>query len=359
MKVLIAGDWHSELHEEPMYRALEALGHQTLRFQWHTYFKPDSFWKRVFSSAIRAQNKYMLGPVVNRVNHDLVDMVGCQQPDVVFVYRGILIFKETLQRIKQVSPETVLVGYNNDDPFSPRYPKWKWRHFVAGIPKYDLVLAYRLHNLEDFKRAGAKRVELLRSWFVPERNHPVELNDDDRKRFECDVVFVGHYEDDGRLAYLEEIVRQGWKLNIFGPGYEWDSVLSCSLPLRKHVPVKLVWSQDYNKALCGAKVALCFLSKLNRDTYTRRCFEIPASCTVLLSEYSADLDSIYRRDREAVYFESVQEMRGKLEWLLADDAKCKEIAIAGMQRMWKDEHDVVSRVKKLLGWINEITRNSK
>lgn len=359
MKVIVAGNWHSELHEEPVYKAFEALGHKPLRFQWHTYFKPGNFLERMLLPVLKAQYKYMLGPIVNRLNQDLVATVKREQPDIVFIYRGILIYKETLQRIKEAAPATVLVGYNNDDPFSPSYPKWKWRHFIAGVPEYDLMLAYRLHNLEDFRAAGAKRVELLRSWFIPEVNRPVELTAEEMGRFGCDVVFVGHYENDGRVAYLEEIVRRGWVLRIFGPSYEWDSVIARSPVLRKHIPVQLVWGRDYNNALCGAKIALCFFSKLNRDSYTRRCFEIPASGTVLMSEYSADLASLYRRNQEAVYFESVQEMSERLEWLFADDARRREIAAAGNHRVWADGHDVVSRMRAVLGWVNEIVRDSK
>lgn len=347
MKILIAGNWHSELHEEPVFNACKNLGHTPERFRWHPYFQTDERTGIVYSSLAKAQFKYMLGPIVDRVNHDLVDKVAQIRPDIVFVYRGILIYPKTLQRIKQVSPATILIGYNNDDPFSPLYPKWKWRHFLAGIPCYDLLLAYRTHNLEEFRRAGAKRVEVLRSWFIPEVNRPVQLSRTDREKYECDVVFIGHYENDGRLACLEEIVRRGWKLKIFGHDYGWHRHILRSDVLRSHYPLTTLWGEEYNKAICGAKVALCFFSKLNRDTYTRRCFEIPAAGTLLLSEFSADLAGLFIGGKEADYFGNVQEMVEKLEIYLNNDELRRQVAQAGHRRVYDAGHDVTSRMAGL------------
>ncbi len=348
LKILVAGNWHSELHEEPVSKAIEELGHRSVRFSWHIYFQPQGFWEKIFLPILKTQNKYMVGPIVGKLNCDLVAMVECEKPDVVFVYRGILIRRETLKRIKQVHPSTCLVGYNNDDPFSPLYPKWKWRHFVAGIPEYDLMLAYRLHNLEEYRNAGAKRVELMRSWFIPEMNHPVELTAKEKEQFECDVVFIGHYENDGRLAYLEEIVKQGWKLNFYGHGYGWHKHILKSDTLKDYYPLKTVWGKDYNKALCGAKIALCFFSKLNRDTYTRRCFEIPASGTLLLSEYSSDLAGLFREGVEADYFNNVEELVHKLSLYLRNDELLETVSQAGYEKVKQSGHDVKSRMKQLL-----------
>lgn len=348
MKILIVGDWHSELHEVAIYQALLQLGHEPMKFAWHGYFEPKSEIGKLSISFFKAQNKFMFGPMVNRMNRDLINQVRSDQPDVVFVYRGTHIFPETLKRIRHVVKNAVLVGYNNDDPFSPDYPKWQWRHFLAGIPEYDLVLAFRLHNINELKAAKAKRVELLRHWFIPERNHPVDLTIEERKRFECDVVFIGHYEDDGRLTCLEEIVRHGWSLRLFGHGNEWEPVIRNSKELKDQLPVELVWGADYNRAICGAKVALCFFSKLNRDTYTTRCFEIPASGTVLMSEYSDDMAEMFEPDREAVFFRNPEELQSKLNLLFSNEKLMESIAVAGTQRVWKDGHDVVSRIGNML-----------
>ena len=355
MKILIAGDWHSELHEEAVFQALRQLGHEVLRFSWHEYFRPTGGAFRLIDHILkRAQNRYLVGPLVARINRDLIARIAETQPEVVFVYRGTHITAQTLRAIRRRFPAITLVGYNNDDPFSPMYPRWLWRHFLAGIPEYDLVLAYRHANVEDFRAAGARRVELLRSWYVTERNHPVGLTGADGAKYDSDVVFVGHYEDDGRLRALEAVAAAGFRLRIFGPGYDWDPVLRRSLTLAGQVPVRLVWGEDYNRALCGSRIALCFLSKLNRDTYTRRCFEIPATGSMMLAEYSSDLAGLYTEGREVELFRSVDELLTKIRFYLEHDDRRRALAAAGHERVARDGHDVVSRMSAVIEWVGTI-----
>lgn len=356
MKFLLAGDWHSELHERTLSQALRALGHQVEPFPWHGYFKARGGLGIVGAGWRRAQNKYLTGPLIRRLNQDLLDRIAAQQPDVVFVYRGTHILPQTLELARRRHPEVLLAGYNNDDPFSPHYPAWLWRHFLSGLPLYDIVFAYRHRNLDDFRRAGARRVALLRAWYVPERNHPVSLSAAEAAEYASDLVFVGHYEDDGRVSCLEELVRHGWRLRLFGPGYDWDPVLRRSPRLRHLLPVRLVWGEDYNKALCGARIALCFLSKLNRDTYTRRCFEIPATGTMMLAEYSDDLAGLYKEDEEAAFFRTPAELAEKAARYLSDDALRARVAAAGRKRVEADGHDVLSRARDMVEHLREIRK---
>lgn len=355
MRVLVAGDWHSELHEEVVAHALSELGHEVASFKWHHYVSRESTpISKLLHLWHRAQNKYLFGPLISRINGDFVATAKRFRPDMIFVYRGTHIDANALASARAAAPGCVLVGYNNDDPFAPKQPRYLWRRFLAAVPEYDLVLAYRHANLAEYRAAGTRRVELLRSWFVPERNHPVELSESEKARFECDVVFIGHYEPDQRLEYLEEIVRQGFRLRLFGPGYDWDPIIRKSPVLSSLAPVQLVWGEDYNRALCGAKLALCFLSKLNRDTYTRRCFEIPATRTLMLSEYSDDLAGLFIEGAEADFFKNRDEMTRKIRGYISDPVGRQSVAEAGYHRVTRDQHDVRSRMMRVIELTNEI-----
>lgn len=348
MKILVAGNWHSELHEEAAFHALKQLGHEPLKFSWNQYFKGEGWLKHLALPVYKAQNKYLAGPAVAQLNKDLIALAMRIQPDVIFIYRGSHIYVDTLKQLRHVLEKTKIIGYNNDDPFSPQYPRWVWRHFLASVPEYDLILAYRHRNIDEYLAAGAKRVELLRSWFIPEKNRPVSLTDEERKRFGCDIIFVGHYENDGRQAYLEAILKRGHNLKLFGP--EWERTSLKSTELEKLAPIRVVRGNEYNKAISASKIALCFLSRLNRDTYTRRCFEIPATNTLLLAEYSDDLASLFDEGKEADFFRNTDELLRKIETYLKDDSRRRTVANAGYERVIKDGHDVVSRMQQVINW---------
>ena len=168
-------------------------------------------------------------------------------------------------------------------------------------------------------------------------------------------MFAGHYEADGRLDYLEEVANQGFRLRVFGPDYP-ASVMAPNL--KALLPIQPVRGDEYSKALCGGKVALAFLSKLNRDTYTRRSFEIPATGTLMLSEYSDDLASLYEERVEADFFRSKEELVRKLRLYLGDPARRASVAEAGRRRVLADGHDVVTRMKQVLAWAAELQRTS-
>lgn len=348
MKIILVGDWHSELHEAPMEKSLKSLGHRVVCFKWHTYFKIGNNHPNIYQ---KFQNKYLFGPTIQKINRDIIELVISEQPCTLFIYRGTHIHPKTLIEIKKCNPNILIVGYNNDDPFSLGYPKWLWRHFLKGLCHYDIVFAYRHKNLKEFKEAGASNVHLLRSWFDPERNYPLALGSQPHSDYGCDVIFIGHYEDDGRLEVLEEVVKRGWKLKLYGPGYEWDDVIGRSHYLKHLAPVSLVWGKEYNDALCNTKIALCFLSKINNDTYTRRCFEIPACGTVLMSERTSDLLDLYREDEEALFFEGLHEFGNKLDRFLANPERLNRIGKNGLRRVWQDGHDIETRMKFLISKI--------
>ena len=188
-------------------------------------------------------------------------------------------------------------------------------------------------------------------WFEPEIHRPVSLTQDEHKRFGCDVVFVGHYEPDGRENYLRALVDAGLSVKLYGGGYWTKQVLGNLYDY--FAPIVPAEGENYAKALCGAKVCLAFLSKLNRDTYTRRCFEIPACGRVMLAERTDDLLGMFKENKEACFFSSREELVAKARWLVANPEIRDKIAQAGLRRVWADGHDVKSRAAAFLSALNQ------
>ncbi len=348
---MIVGDYMWPWYQQACANALESLGCQVVRFGWFGDFSHwvadrtepvyHSFWHRL-------QYRLRSGPVVWNVAMRLLQVANKEKPHVVFFYNVTIFGPSLVRKLKRLLPDALLCQYSNDNPFSADAKLGLWRHYLRSIPYFDVHFSFRHSNMEDLRYFGAHHVELLRAYFIPEDEYPVpyaEIPD----RFRCDVVFAGHYEDDGRVEYLEAVCDAGFKLNLFGGGWQVAlSKLRHNSPLRKKYPVMPATGADYRYALCGAKVALCFLSTLNRDTYTRRSFQIPAMKVTMLSQHSDDLVSLYRPDADACFFKSKDEMLAKLKWLVDNDDIRNDIAASGYQKVYDDKHSVAGRMEALL-----------
>ena len=326
--------------------AFKKLGHEAEPFYWQAYFQSRNPLVRLW---LRAQNKFLIGPTIDRLNRDLVKKAVAFEPRLIFIYRGTHITPQTIVGLKRVLPNCEIFGYNNDDPFAAGHSPWLWRHFIKCVPIYDLVFAYRHRNLTDLLEIGARKVKLLRSWFIPELHRATT----GARKYKSDCVFVGHYEDDGRADCLEALIIHDVRLRLFGPykglkGSGWYAPISNSVVLQLLLPVVYAGGEEYVNAISSAPIAICFLSKLNKDTYTRRCFEIPAIGAALFSEYSDDLASMFIDGKEAVFFKNKEELVSKVKYYLANRDQLEEIKLNGLNRVIRDGHDIYSRLEFVL-----------
>ncbi len=348
MKFLLAGNWIAQIYEQACADALSKLGVDVVRFAWKDYFEG---W------AGRLQEKFpVISPALLRLNRDFLIAVKEAKPDVVLVWRGAHVIPSTIRRLK-LETNATLVSYNNDDPFGPRadvrvpwHHKILWRNYEQCLPEYDFNFVYRLVNVAEVIAASGKNAHLLMPYFIPAIHRPMTLTETEQRTFNCDVVFVGHYEPDGRENYLRLLVKNGLRVRLFGGKYWTRKVLG---ELADYFgPVHTVVGEKYTAALCGAKICLNFLSRLNRDTYTRRCFEIPACGRLLLSERTKDLQGFFKENEEAVFFSNPAELVEKALWLKRNPNEIERIALAGMRRVHADGHSVDERMRQFLAIIN-------
>ena len=349
MKVLVVGAWTWSWYQEASARGFAQEGCDVGSFAFFPYLYR---WNAARSEpdflSVRERLQYRLhqGPVVWRMNRDFLRVARTQRPDLVFLYSATLILPGTIRALRRALPGAVIAQYCNDNPFGPHVRPDLFRHLKRAIPDCDAHFVYRHENLRQFTDAGARRVELLRAYFVPEEDFRVEPGPDDAA-FANDIVFAGHFEPDWRLGALERLASAGMLPAVFGGG--WARVpLPPDSPLTARPPRAPVTGNDYRKAISGAKIALCFLSRINRDTYTRRTFQIPAMGTFQLSEYSDDLASLFREGEEIEFFRSPEELVDKAGFYLRNDAARNRIAAAGQRRVWSDGHDVRSRMRQVL-----------
>lgn len=344
LRILVVGSFRLLQHEPAVCRALRELGHLV----------QEAPMRLPASLLGRAQDRFAFGPQVALLNRALVEAARAFRPDVILCYRALLVHPRTVLALRTAT-RAKLVSFNNDDVFGPLGRKAYFRLFKRAIPHYDLHLVYRDADLARYRRAGARRVQQLRSFYLPWLHHPRAM--DELAGLHADVVFYGHCEPDRRLDELDSLMRRvpasyrvrgsGWREH--GAGRAWQDLDTTEIA-----------GEAYARSLAAARLALCFFSTWNRDTYTRRVFEIPACAgsdgrgPVLVAQRTADMASLYEDGREAVFFDDTEELVARVRHLLDHEEERARIAAAGHARCMRSGYAIHDRMNEWLKTTSEL-----
>lgn len=340
MKIAIVGDYMWPWYQESFSEALSDHGVNVLDFATAGYFyKYSGFHSQgviIRSLWHRVENKFKFGPIVIYINIRFFLLCFFEKPDWIFNYNNQLIFSFNFSLLKKLT-KCKLSLYSNDDPWAD---KFKFRNFIGGIQHCDAFFYYREKNKFDAEKlvTNLKTFSLL-PYFNPDVHHPCPSGGS--KKF--DVIFVGHYEDDGRAEKLLAVKENGFRLGLFGSG--WD-VAYAHFGDCLFEDIKPLTGKAYMETVASASVALCFLSKINADGYTRRNFELPAMGACVLSERTAQLENLYEEGREIVFFDSSTDLIDKLTFLLGDETYRQKIACYGRKKVWDLGGSINARVRE-------------
>lgn len=341
MKVIVVGDWISDIYEKAIYDGFMECGCETYKFNIHEFFCSRKTGKVSLNNRIK--NKYSIGAIINDINNSFLNFCKKINPDIIFLNRVRHIKNSTLKVLKNNGVK--IISYNNDNPFSEDYKNYFWRRYKYNLNYVDYIFVYRESNREYLFKKGFENVYVMKSYYIKEKNYVIDTIE---KTIE--VLFIGHFEQDGRDEYFKYLIDNGIALKLYCQGlensryYDFFKANSASFgPVYK----------EYNEVMNSAKIALVFLSKLNQDVYTRRCFEIPATKTFMLSQYTDFQNELFSEGSEAEYFRNKEELLDKINYYLKNDEFREQIASAGYDKVIRKGHTNIHRVSEVLDIIKE------
>lgn len=319
MKIMIVGSFRHEMYAPAFSNGFRQLGHDVIDIDYDSYcFRGKEFIPSLLN---RIQNRYHYGFKMWKYNRDIISLVEKERPDLVFLYRCYHIYTSTMKAIRR---ETVVMSYNNDDPFSGIPSKAYYRYHIENARYCNLNYVYRARNIQDYTLIGIENTKVLLPYYLSRQNKPVECKKD------IPIAFLGHFENDGRDIFILSLKEAGVPVVVYGDAKWKEAPLYEAI---KDVVFPDKRGQEYNLTINRCQVCLVFLSKLNHDTYTRRCFEIPAAKTVMLCEYTEDMDRLFPDGECAAYFRDKEELIEKAKKLLYDDKYTSNIAQNALARL--------------------------
>ncbi len=298
-------------------------------------------WGGRFAGAIF--RRLLAGPPLWLANRALLAAARAVRPDVVWVDKGPWIHARTLRRLK-AGGASRLVHYTPDAALVFN----RSRHFERAVSIYDLLITNKAYELDLYQERGAREVLLMPPGFDLETHRPRRLSGEERRRYRCDVVFIGTYAP-GRERYLAPVAELDVDLAVWGNGWQGCGDARVLKAFRGGP----LTGDDYARGLSGARVGLGLLSPLVPDETTTRSVEIPACGTLLLAERTEGHRSLFTEGEEAAFFDGEEELVEKVGYYLEHAGERRRLAAAGRRRCldagYSYRHQLRSILERLEG----------
>lgn len=321
-------------------QALRELGHQVVAFP-HDPYERLSVTQKVIK---RLRGEAFDRGVLDSFNQGFLSDILEARPEVAWVEKALMLLPDTLERARQALPGCVFVCFQDDDPFGLR--SWErpiWSHFIEAIPLYDLHFVKKEVDLVEFREHGAAWVELFPGGFYPGIFHPVPVQSVPPK-FRHDVSFVGTPLDH-RVGVTGDLMDK-YRVPVHVYGNSWWKTWLYYRHRRLFHPAAV--ERDYVNVIAGSRISLGFVSSSNRDEYTMRTFEIPASKGFLLAERTPKHLELFEEGKEAEFFGSAQECAEKIRFYLAHESLRLKITEAGYKRCRDSDYSLHRSLRRAL-----------
>lgn len=284
--------------------------------------------------------RYPAGPLVWKINRELLAAARASRPDVVLFDKPIFFTKETIEEIKSSGAQTV--NYNQDSPFGPRKDGC-WYQYYKVFRLFDLHCLFREADVARYREWGLNSIKTMFS-FEPEEQFPPPESWDDAMRMR-EVSYIGSPLEERPQFLMELAEKEQIPLQIAGP--RWRSFVSDEQYAR-YVSHGYLADGEYRENIWRSKINLAFVSHLNEDDIGHKTVEIAACGQFLLAARTKGHEECFEEDREAVFFSSVEECADKARFYLDRPDLRHSIGRRARERAVKSGYDNDTQLARIL-----------
>ncbi len=335
-------------------RAFERLGYTVQGI--HT-IEP---WRRVRWYVRQLQRRLGRGPVVDEINRQVLSAARDFRPDLVWAEKQEFVRPDTLEELRRLGSR--LIHFTPDPYFTLDWKRTSLMDEAMGL--FDVLVYCKSYERAEYEALGKSAIYMPLGYCDEVHRHLPSTD----PRWHCMVGFVGGWEP-RRERLLHAVAASRVQLKIWGA--YWDFLEDGRWTLRRQIVLKQlagqssysihkdpllssahqggeVYSDDYARALTGAKIGLGFLRQVCPDQHTTRTFEIPACGSLLLADRTDEHQCFFEEGREAEFFSSEAEMLDKVTFYLSHDVARNRVISAGMNRCVAGGYSYTHRVRAVL-----------
>ena len=332
IKILIYGEPYEWAMAYNVVEACSGLGHVASIFDYTQYL----YRTKKITLTNRILDRLLFKSVANKINAELLNAIKDKHYDILLIMKGIHLFPATITAAKQ--QVTHVINWNPDDFFNPLNNS---NYLLAAFDKYDCIFTPRSHLAEEYRRRGAKRVEMLQWYFLPKTQHPVSITAEISRQYGSDLAFIGTWS-----RRREEFLGALGDLNLRIWGNHWHrasrvfrNTIDCRPP---------IFGEEMCKAICASKININILTAENRDATNVRNFEIPACAGFQLCERSPEIMQLFEEGREIAFYSTPGELVSQCKHYLNNELELNQIRQQGYQRLINGHHAMKDRVATII-----------
>lgn len=311
--------------QNPVKKSFEKNGYNVILFD---YRKNSLFEKFIFGFSLIFPS--LKNTIVNIRNRRLIALIKKHKPDILFVSKGELIDKDTIEKIKKLDVVTInwFPDLFEDVPV-----------MESIFPSYDFVFTHDRDHFSDYQKT-------INLYYLP-YGAPITRRPNFKRR-KYNVVFIG-----SRSSEREEMILSLKEFNPAVWGYKsWED----SKAGRFYKGTELSPDQTL-KVLHNTKIAI----NIHRVPYNYgttlnvRAFEATASGALLLTDKRRDLSRLFKttgKNKEVISYNNFEELKKLVGFYLGHEDQRISIAKRGFKRALENyRYDL--RIKYILNIINK------
>lgn len=266
-----------------------------------------------------------------KFNQKIIELSEKLRPDFVFSTKGMIIKGPTLIKLNQMGIKTA--NWFLENAYIHPYKKWS----LENYGNFDYFFSCDSSIFDNFPSTSKTKVIYMPVGVDPSYYEPGELTEEDKKKYSCDVCFVGapYPERIEAMEYIKDL-----NLKIFG----WKGWRKTGL---KNSYFGSLNTKEMAKLYNCAKICVNMAIRPPINAANLRTFEILAAGGFGLMDYRKDIDGLFRIGEEISIFKDKKDLRNKILFYLTNDKIRRSIALAGHQKVLQ-EHTLDKRVKSML-----------
>lgn len=329
---------------------LGALEHQFLKYLkilgWDVFtFDIQAPVQKLKNKSFLTKLHYKVIPntFYSEVNAQLLRYTEETKPLVTLIFKGMEIFPNTLREIKLHTE--LLVNYNPDHPFF-FYAKGSGNSNVKNsIKLYDLYGTYSKNTAS----------QLLNSYhttsFVIPFGYDPEIKIQRSNQFSNHFGFVGAFDHE-RLAILKNLSK--FPIEVYGD-QKWAKLIKLYAENSFKVFPTPLFNETYASYCESCLGIFNFLRPHNiqENSHNMRTFEVPAYGGLSIANRTSEQSEFFEEDKEAIYFDELEELKDKLGFLLKNQHLIKSLKTNAYNRTQKSGYSYLHRMQSLDLLLNE------